>query len=108
LIDALHPEETRVAVVNANVVEFYDFEITSMKSKKGNIYLGKVIRIEPSLQAAFVDYGQERQGFLPLNEIHPQYWLGAKAPYLSNEKIDRKSKRIENILKINQFLKILL
>jgi ribonuclease E len=71
LIDALHPEETRVAVVNANVVEFYDFEITSMKSKKGNIYLGKVIRIEPSLQAAFVDYGQERQGFLPLNEIHP-------------------------------------
>ena len=74
LIDATHPEETRVAVVNGNRLEEFDYEATHKRQLKGNIYLAKVTRVEPSLQAAFVDYGENRHGFLAFNEIHPDYY----------------------------------
>src|SRR5216117_3644963 len=74
LIDASHPEETRVVVVDGQRVDEFDFEAASRKPLKGNIYLAKVIRIEPSLQAAFVEYGGNRQGFLAFSEIHPDYY----------------------------------
>ena len=74
LIDASHEEETRVAVVRGNRVEEFDYESTSRKPLKGNIYLAKVTRVEPSLQAAFVDYGGNRHGFLAFSEIHPDYY----------------------------------
>ena len=74
LIDASHPEETRVVVVSGNRVEEFDYEIASKKPLKGNIYLAKITRVEPSLQAAFVDYGGGRHGFLPFSEIHPDYY----------------------------------
>jgi ribonuclease E len=74
LIDASHKEETRVAVVKGNRVEEFDFEAAAKKQLKGNIYLAKVTRVEPSLQAAFVDYGGNRHGFLAFSEIHPDYY----------------------------------
>src|SRR5690349_6436673 len=74
LIDARHPEETRVAVVKGNRIEEFDFESAEHKQLKGNIYLAKVTRVEPSLQAAFVDYGGNRHGFLAFSEIHPDYY----------------------------------
>ena len=74
LIDARHREETRVAVVNGNRIEEFDFESAERKQLKGNIYLAKVTRVEPSLQAAFVDYGGNRHGFLAFSEIHPDYY----------------------------------
>ena len=74
LIDATHAEETRVAVVNDELLEEFDFETSTKKQNKGNIYLAKVTRVEPSLQAAFVDYGGDRQGFLAFSEIHPDYY----------------------------------
>src|SRR6186713_859978 len=74
LIDATHPEETRVVVVRGNRVEEFDFEAANKKQLRGNIYLAKVIRVEPSLQAAFVDYGGNRHGFLAFSEIHPDYY----------------------------------
>src|SRR5687767_13817169 len=74
LIDARHPEETRVAVIKGNRIEEFDFESAEHKQLKGNIYLAKVTRVEPSLQAAFVDYGGNRHGFLAFSEIHPDYY----------------------------------
>lgn len=74
LIDARHREETRVAVVQGNRIEEFDFESAERKQLKGNIYLAKVTRVEPSLQAAFVDYGGNRHGFLAFSEIHPDYY----------------------------------
>ena len=74
LIDATHPEETRVVVLDGNKVEEFDFEAASKRPLKGNIYLAKVTRVEPSLQAAFVEYGGNRQGFLAFAEIHPDYY----------------------------------
>ena len=74
LIDAAHPEETRVVVVRGNRVEEFDFEAANRKQLRGNIYLAKVTRVEPSLQAAFVDYGGNRHGFLAFGEIHPDYY----------------------------------
>jgi ribonuclease E len=74
LIDAAHPEETRVVVVHGNRVEEFDFESENKKQLRGNIYLAKVTRVEPSLQAAFVEYGGNRHGFLAFNEIHPDYY----------------------------------
>jgi ribonuclease E len=74
LIDARHREETRVAVVNGTRIEEFDFESSEHKQLKGNIYLAKVTRVEPSLQAAFVDYGGNRHGFLAFSEIHPDYY----------------------------------
>ncbi|WP_439533340.1 Rne/Rng family ribonuclease [Polymorphobacter sp.] len=74
LIDARHPEETRVAVVNGPRIEEFDFEAADRKQLKGNIYLAKVTRVEPSLQAAFIEYGGNRHGFLAFSEIHPDYY----------------------------------
>ncbi|MWV27885.1 Rne/Rng family ribonuclease [Aurantiacibacter rhizosphaerae] len=74
LIDARHPEETRVAVLKGNRIEEFDFESAEHKQIKGNIYLAKVTRVEPSLQAAFVDFGGNRHGFLAFSEIHPDYY----------------------------------
>lgn len=74
LIDARHPEETRVAVINGNRIDEFDFESAERQQLKGNIYLAKVTRVEPSLQAAFVDYGGNRHGFLAFSEIHPDYY----------------------------------
>jgi ribonuclease E len=74
LIDASHPEETRVVVLDGQKVEEFDFEAAAKRPLKGNIYLAKVTRVEPSLQAAFVEYGGNRQGFLAFSEIHPDYY----------------------------------
>ncbi|MEJ2624214.1 MAG: Rne/Rng family ribonuclease, partial [Pseudolabrys sp.] len=74
LIDSTHPEETRVVVLRGNRVEEFDFESAHRKQLRGNIYLAKVTRVEPSLQAAFVDYGGNRHGFLAFSEIHPDYY----------------------------------
>ena len=74
LIDALHPEETRVVIADENQVYDFDFVSTAKKQLKGNIYLAKITRVEPSLQAAFVEYGGGKQGFLPFSEIHADYY----------------------------------
>ncbi len=74
LIDAAHPEETRIAVVNQRRLEDFDYEAAARTTLKGNIYLGKIARVEASLQAAFVDYGGNRHGFLPFADIHPDYY----------------------------------
>ena len=79
LIDATHPEETRVVVADGNKVEEFDFESLNKRQLAGNIYLAKVTRVEPSLQAAFVDYGGNRHGFLAFPEIHPDYYQIPKA-----------------------------
>ncbi|MEM6913335.1 MAG: ribonuclease E/G, partial [Pseudomonadota bacterium] len=74
LIDAYHREETRVAVTQGGKVEDFDFEYASRKPLRGNIYLARVTRVEPSLQAAFIEYGGNRHGFLAFGEIHPDYY----------------------------------
>src|SRR6266851_5316594 len=74
LIDSSHPEETRVVILDGQKVEEFDFEAATKRPLKGNIYLAKVTRVEPSLQAAFVEYGGNRQGFLAFSEIHPDYY----------------------------------
>src|SRR5947207_4542378 len=74
LIDAAHAEETRVVVVDGTRVEEFGFESSNRKQLRGNIYLAKVTRVEPSLQAAFIEYGGNRHGFLAFNEIHPDYY----------------------------------
>src|SRR4249919_2207370 len=84
LIDATHPEETRVVVVRGNRVEEFDFETAQRKQLRGNIYLAKVTRVEPSLQAAFIEYGGNRHGFLPFSEIHPDYY---QIPVSDREKL---------------------
>jgi len=84
LIDATHPEETRVVVVDGKRVEEFDFESESRKQLRGNIYLAKVTRVEPSLQAAFVEYGGNRHGFLAFSEIHPDYY---QIPHADREAI---------------------
>lgn len=84
LIDATHTEETRVVVMNNKHVDDYDVETSARRQLKGNIYLAKVIRVEPSLQAAFVDYGGNRHGFLAFSEIHPDYF---QIPVADREKL---------------------
>src|SRR4051812_25515789 len=74
LIDATHAEETRVVVLDGNRLEDFDIETAAKRQLKGNIYLAKVVRVEPSLQAAFVEYGGNRHGFLAFSEIHPDYY----------------------------------
>ncbi len=86
LIDDTQPEETRVVVINGNKLEDVEFESSSRKQIKGNIYLAKVMRIEPSLQAAFVDYGGNRHGFLAFGEIHPDYYHIDEAALSAMEK----------------------
>ncbi|WP_299481927.1 ribonuclease E/G [uncultured Roseibium sp.] len=102
LIDAGHPEETRVVVVRGNRVEEFDFEAANRKQLRGNIYLAKVTRVEPSLQAAFVEYGGNRHGFLAFSEIHPDYYqipvadrealLAAEAAERQNDDQDAEEK----------------
>jgi ribonuclease E len=109
LIDATHPEETRVVVVKSGRVEEFDYESAARKPLRGNIYLAKVTRVEPSLQAAFVDYGGNRHGFLAFNEIHPDYYqipvadrralleaeaeAEAEAERLADQRAERQSRR---------------
>jgi ribonuclease E len=105
LIDATHPEETRVVVLRGNRVEEFDFESAQRKQLRGNIYLAKVTRVEPSLQAAFVDYGGNRHGFLAFSEIHPDYYQipvadrqalideEQRAQRAADDEIDRRSRR---------------
>ena len=103
LIDALHPEEIRVAVIKDDQLESFESELKSRQSKKGNVYLGRVMRVEPALQAVFVDYGGDRHGFLPLSEIHPQYWnnYSISSPD-ADPKIDRKKLRIQDLIQPKQ------
>ena len=91
LIDASHPEETRVVVVDGTRVEEFDFETATRKPLKGNIYLAKVIRVEPSLQAAFVEYGGNRHGFLAFSEIHPDYY---QIPVADRERLIAEQQRL--------------
>jgi ribonuclease E len=105
LIDATHPEETRVVVLRGNRVEEFDFESANRKQLRGNIYLAKVTRVEPSLQAAFVDYGGNRHGFLAFSEIHPDYYQipvadrqalideEERAQRAADDEVDRRSRR---------------
>ena len=105
LIDATHPEETRVVVLRGNRVEEFDFESANRKQLRGNIYLAKVTRVEPSLQAAFVDYGGNRHGFLAFSEIHPDYYQipvadrqalideEGRAQREADDEVDRRSRR---------------
>ncbi len=86
LIDAVHPEETRVVVLNGSEIEAFDFESRARKQLRGNIYLAKVTRVEPSLQAAFVEYGGNRHGFLAFNEIHHDYY---QIPHADREALMR-------------------
>ena len=86
LIDAAHAEETRVVVLDGARVEEFDFESRAKKQLRGNIYLAKVTRVEPSLQAAFVEYGGNRHGFLAFNEIHPDYY---QIPHADREALMR-------------------
>jgi ribonuclease E len=88
LIDAAHPEETRVVVLNGTRVEDFDFESRARKQLRGNIYLAKVTRVEPSLQAAFIEYGGNRHGFLAFNEIHPDYY---QIPHADREALLREA-----------------
>jgi ribonuclease E len=94
LIDATHPEETRVVVTRGNRVEEFDYESATRKQLRGNIYLAKVARIEPSLQAAFVNYGGNRHGFLAFAEIHPDYYqipVAVREALMKEEALDRQA-----------------
>ena len=108
LIDATHPEETRVVVLRGNRVEEFDFESAHRKQLRGNIYLAKVTRVEPSLQAAFIDYGGNRHGFLAFSEIHPDYYQipvadrqalideEEQAQRAADDEVDRRARRHRN------------
>ncbi|MCF3934438.1 Rne/Rng family ribonuclease [Acuticoccus sp. M5D2P5] len=95
LIDAIHPEETRVVVVRDKRVEDFDFEAASKKPLRGNIYLAKVTRVEPSLQAAFIEYGGNRHGFLAFSEIHPDYYQIPAADRAELLEAEREEEREE-------------
>jgi ribonuclease E len=98
LIDATHPEETRVVVLRGNRVEEFDFESANRKQLRGNIYLAKVTRVEPSLQAAFIDYGGNRHGFLAFSEIHPDYYqipVADRQALLAQEEEDAREAEAE-------------
>ena len=92
LIDATQPEETRVVVVNNNKLEDVEFECSNRKQIKGNIYLGKIMRVEPSLQACFVDYGGNKHGFMAFGEIHPDYYN------VSDEELAEIDKEVDEII----------
>ena len=92
LIDATHPEETRVVVLDGTRLDEFDVETSTKKQIKGNIYLAKVVRVEPSLQAAFVDYGGNRHGFLAFSEIHPDYY---QIPVADRERLIAEAARQE-------------
>ena len=92
LVDGTHPEETRIVVMNGNRLEEFDFESQSRRQLRGNIYLAKVTRVEPSLQAAFVEYGGNRHGFLAFSEIHPDYY---QIPVADREALMRAEEEAE-------------
>ena len=95
LIDATHSEQTRVAIIENNILEDFELETITKKEIKGNIYLAKVIRVEPSLQSAFVEYGGAKHGFLPFSEIHPDYFqipIEDKKALLISQDIDDEDK----------------
>ena len=94
LIDAAHPEEVRVAVLDQNRVEDFDFESAARKPLRGNIYLARVTRVEPSLQAAFVEYGGNRHGFLAFSEIHPDYY---QIPVSDREKLQAAEAEVADL-----------
>ena len=96
LIDAAHPEETRVVVLDGNRLVEFDYETSTKKQIKGNIYLAKVTRVEPSLQAAFVEYGGNRHGFLAFNEIHPDYYRIPMADREAALEAERVAEAAEN------------
>jgi ribonuclease E len=93
LVDGIHPEETRIVVTNGNRLEEFDFESQSRRQLRGNIYLAKVTRVEPSLQAAFVEYGGNRHGFLAFSEIHPDYY---QIPVADREALMREEEEDEH------------
>ena len=98
LIDAAHPEETRVVVLRGSRVEEFDFESASKRQLRGNIYLAKVTRVEPSLQAAFVDYGGNRHGFLAFSEIHPDYYqipMSDRQALMEDEQVEEQDEEEE-------------
>ena len=111
LIDTSKTEETRIAVTTDEKLDDYEIESEKQIAVKGNVYLAKITRVEPSLQAAFVDFGSNRNGFLPLTEIHPDYF---KIPVADQEKLSilLKNLRSENneedklnfLLEINNYL----
>ena len=103
LIDAEYLEETRVVVTNDNEIEDFDHETTTKKQNRGNLYLAKIARVEPSLQAAFVDYGNERHGFLAFSEIHPDYF---QIPIADKEVIIKESESWTE-LEVNFFKKMI-
>jgi ribonuclease E len=92
LVDAIHPEETRIVVTNGNRLEEFDFESATRRQLRGNIYLAKVTRVEPSLQAAFIEYGGNRHGFLAFSEIHPDYY---QIPVADREALLREEQEAE-------------
>src|SRR5438093_5987077 len=91
LIDATHAEETRVVVLDGTRLEDFDVETSTKRQLKGNIYLAKVVRVEPSLQAAFVEYGGNRHGFLAFSEVHPDYW---QIPVADRERLIAEQQRL--------------
>src|SRR5215469_16617261 len=91
LIDAAHPEESRVVVLDGNRLVEFDYETSTKKQIKGNIYLAKVTRVEPSLQAAFVEYGGNRHGFLAFSEIHADYY---QIPVADRERLLAEQQRL--------------
>src|SRR6266436_9929866 len=91
LIDATHAEETRVVVLDGTRLEDFDVETSTKRQLKGNIYLAKVVRVEPSLQAAFVEYGGNRHGFLAFSEIHPDYY---QIPVADRERLIAEQQRM--------------
>src|ERR1700747_2934170 len=100
LIDASHPEETRVVILDGSKVEEFDFEAASKRPLKGNIYLAKVTRVEPSLQAAFVEYGGNCPGFLAFAEIHPDYYqipLADRQALLSEQEAEARRRQEDEI-----------
>lgn len=92
LIDDTQPEETRVVVINGNKLEDVEYETRYRRQIKGNIYLGKVMRVEPSLQACFVDYGGNKHGFMAFGEIHPDYYN------IPQEELDALDKEVDEII----------
>src|ERR1700759_5525316 len=100
LIDASHPEETRVVILDGSKVEEFDFEAATRRPLKGNIYLAKVTRVEPSLQAAFVEYGGNRQGFLAFSGIHPDYYqipIPDRQALLAEQEADARRRQEDDI-----------
>ena len=95
-IDASHPNETRIVVKSNNNIEEYEYESINTSLVKNNIYLGKVSRVEPSLQAAFLDFGKDRHGFLPFNDIQPDYY---QIPQSDIQNIKKEEEKIREELK---------